>query len=287
MSKMISPEKIQLEISKLAKTTKILSVNDLRMVLALERVIARVESHKKISKHFVFKGGFVLLKTINSDRFTRDVDALAIGLSRKQVPALMEEALSQDLQDGLWFGDIKTSDLVNQGPYGGYTFNVAFTIGKAPSEKDPKIKKFSRIHIDIGFGDALESVPEKQSMPSILASPASGAPVTWSIYPFEFIFAEKMEALFSRGSNNSRAKDIYDMQLIFEKIKDRTLLRRAIQKTFENRKTPVPESFLATAQDFELAVLRKAWGSVELSTGDEPFDTVWGKFLTVLRSLEA
>lgn len=96
-----------------------------------------------------------------------------------------------------------------------------------------------------------------------------------------------MEALFSRGSNNSRAKDIYDMQLIFGKIKDKKLLRKAIQKTFENRKTPIPESFLATAQEFELVVLKKAWGSVELSTGEEPFDDVWAKFLTVLRSLES
>ncbi len=284
MSKMISPDKIQLELNKLAKASKTLSVNDLRMILALERVIARVEIHKKLSKHFVFKGGFVLLKTVNSDRFTRDVDALAISLSRKQVPDLVEEALSQNLGDGLWFGDVKTSDLVNQGPYGGYTFNAAFTIGKTPSAKDPKIKKFSRIRIDVGFGDALDSVPEKQSMPSILASEA---PVTWSIYPFEFIFAEKMEALFSRGSNNSRSKDIYDMQLIFGKIRDKKLLRKAIQKTFENRKTPIPESFLATAQEFELAVLKKAWGSVELTTGEEPFDDVWKKFLTVLRSLES
>ncbi|MFN7454627.1 MAG: nucleotidyl transferase AbiEii/AbiGii toxin family protein, partial [Pseudobdellovibrionaceae bacterium] len=221
MSKTVSPEKIQLELNKLAKAAKTLSVNDLRMVLALERVIARVENHKKLSKHFVFKGGFVLLKTVNSNRFTRDVDALAIGLSRKQVPDLVGDALSADLQDGLWFGDVKTTDLVNQGPYGGYTFNVAFTIGKAPSAKDPKIKKFSRIRIDVGFGDALESVPEKQSMPSILTDEE---PVTWSVYPFEFIFAEKMEALFSRGSNNSRAKDIYDMQLIFGRIKDKKLL---------------------------------------------------------------
>lgn len=142
MSKIISPDKIQLELNKLAKAAKTISVNDLRMILALERVVARVENHKKLSKNFVFKGGFVLLKTVNSDRFTRDVDALAIGLSRKHVPSLVEETLSQDLQDGLWFGDVKTSDLVNQGPYGGYTFNAAFTIGKAPSVKDPKIKKF-------------------------------------------------------------------------------------------------------------------------------------------------
>lgn len=95
MSKTISPNKVQAELNKLAKTTKTHSVIDLRMVLALERVIARVEKHKILSKHFVFKGGFVLLKTTNSDRFTRDVDTLAIGLSRKQVPKLMEEALLQ------------------------------------------------------------------------------------------------------------------------------------------------------------------------------------------------
>ncbi|MCB0363271.1 MAG: hypothetical protein KDD35_11135, partial [Bdellovibrionales bacterium] len=85
----------------------------------------------------------------------------------------------------------------------------------------------------------------------------------------------------------SRSKDIYDMQLIFRKIKDKKLLRQAIQKTFENRKTLIHESILATAQDFELAVLKKAWGSVELSTGSESFDTIWEKFLAVLRSLES
>ncbi len=89
------------------------------------------------------------------------MDALALGLSRKQVPKLMEEALSQDLQDGLWFGDIKVSDLKMKGIYGGYSFCVAFAIDRAPSPKDPKIKKFSRISIDIGFEDALEKMPKK------------------------------------------------------------------------------------------------------------------------------
>ena len=120
MSKIITADKVRIELNKVAKLSKSHSENDLRMVLALERVIARVEAHKKLAKHFVFKGGFVLLKTTNSDRFTRDVDALALGLSSKQVPKLMAEALAKDLQDGLWFGDIKCKDLASQGPYGGY-----------------------------------------------------------------------------------------------------------------------------------------------------------------------
>lgn len=104
MRKTLSPTKVQAELNRLAKTKKTHSVNDFRMILALERIIARVEVHKILSKHFVFKGGFVLLKMTDSERFTRDVDVLAIGLSRKQVPKLMEEALSENLQDGLWCG---------------------------------------------------------------------------------------------------------------------------------------------------------------------------------------
>ncbi|MBX7231486.1 MAG: hypothetical protein K1X29_05320 [Bdellovibrionales bacterium] len=62
MSKMISPEKIQLELGKLAKIAKTLSVNALRMILALERVIARVENHKKLSKHFFSRADLFYLK---------------------------------------------------------------------------------------------------------------------------------------------------------------------------------------------------------------------------------
>lgn len=174
--------------------------------------------------------------------------------------------------------------MITKGPYGGYSFNAAFTIGSAPTLNDSKIKKFSRINIDIGFDDALESVPKKQMMTSILNIEE---PVTWSVYPFEFIFAEKLEALFSRGSNNSRSKDIYDMQLIFKKCKDKKLLSKAIRKTFENRKTLIPKSFLATAQEFELSVLRGAWSSVELSNIELSFDSVWESFLIVLRSLDS
>jgi hypothetical protein len=62
MSKMISPDKIQLELNKLAKAAKTLSVNDLRMILALERVIARVENHKKLSKHLFSKADLFCLR---------------------------------------------------------------------------------------------------------------------------------------------------------------------------------------------------------------------------------
>lgn len=82
----MTPQKIMKALKTLATGKTGSSINELRLILALESAVARIESHKKLSEHFVFKGGFALLKTINTSRFTRDVDALAIGLSRKKDP---------------------------------------------------------------------------------------------------------------------------------------------------------------------------------------------------------
>ncbi len=284
MSEIISGSKIMDSLKKIAKNSKANSINELRLILALERAIARIENHPKLSDHIVFKGGFVLLKTIKTSRFTRDVDALALGLSRKQVPKLIEAALSFDLDDGFWFGDVTTKDLKDQGPYGGYRFTAAYQIGEVPSVGSSKIKRYSRVHLDVGFGDPVETLPKKKMMPSILRV---GNPVSWSVYPFEYIFAEKLEALFSRGSANSRAKDIYDMPLIFTECSNIKSLQKAIVRTFNNRKTPIPKSFLSTAKDFQLDVLRSSWLSVELKDDGHSFDSSWDAFLEVLRSLES
>ena len=80
-------------------------------------------------------------------------------------------------------------------------------------------------------------------------------PISWSVYPLESIFAEKLEALFSRGSANSRAKDVYDLPLIYPKC-NRAKLLTAISRTFAHRGTPLPASLLETARSFELSILR-------------------------------
>ena len=269
-------------LKKLVKDSPGSSLNELRMIIALERAIARLEKHPKLSSHLVFKGGFVLMKTVDTVRFTRDVDALALDITRDRVPEMMERALKLDLDDGLWYGDLKTEDLKDQGPYGGYRFNCAFQIGD-PDKNEAKVKKLSRIHIDVGFGDALDIVPKKQLMTSILTE---GRPVSWSVYPLEHIFSEKLEALFSRGSASSRAKDVYDMPLIFPKCLDKKALRKTVELTFTHRKTPIPASFEGDAQAFDLSILRGAWPSVELANETQSFDSTWKHLLACLSALD-
>jgi hypothetical protein len=271
-------------LKALSRASKGQSINELRVIVALERAIARIEAHPRLSSHFVFKGGFVLLKTVDTPRFTRDVDALAIGVPRERVPEMIDRALKLDLDDGLWFTDLKTEDLVDQGSYGGYRFTCAFQIGEALKATDPKIKKLSRIHIDVGFGDPVESVPAKQVMRSILPE---GKPVSWSVYPLEYIFAEKLETLYLRGSANSRAKDVYDLGLIFSKIPDHSALLRSIEHTFSHRKTSQPASFESEASLFDQSLLRSSWKSVELSDESTSFEMAWTRLMAGLRQLDA
>ena len=225
----------------------------------------------------------MLLKTVDTLRFTHDVDALALGISRARVPEMVERALKLDLDDGLWYGDFEVKDLVDQGPYGGYRFTSAFQIGDPPKEKE-KVKKLSRIHIDVGFGDAIETIPRKQRMISILPM---GKSVSWSVYPLEYIFAEKLEALFVRGSANSRAKDVYDMPLIFPKCSSPRAVFKAIERTFTHRKTPIPTSFLKAARGFDLSIIRSAWLSVELADATYSFESTWKDFLACLDKLDS
>jgi hypothetical protein len=68
----------------LSKNSDALGLNDLRMVVALERAVARIETVRDLADTLIFKGGFVLLKTTNSIRFTRDIDALAKNIRQEK-----------------------------------------------------------------------------------------------------------------------------------------------------------------------------------------------------------
>lgn len=170
----------------LVKSDPRFHINEIRIIIALERAIARLSRNRELSEHLIFKGGFVLLKSFESQRFTRDADALAFAISKEKLKDVVIKALAEDLDDGLWFGDIKLQELTEQGEYGAYRFDCAFQIGE-PDLK--KVHKFSRIHIDVNFSDRLPTKPSAQTMPSLLEHEE---PVTWRVYPIEYIVAKKV-----------------------------------------------------------------------------------------------
>lgn len=256
------------------------NINEVRVIVALERAIARLSGSKDLNEHLIFKGGFVILKSYESTRFTRDADALAIAISKEKLSEFVRVAMAVDLEDGLWFGNVQMRELTDQGEYGAYRFECAFQIGE-PDLK--KLHKFSRIHIDVGFSDRLPSKPEDQVMSSILKYEE---PVTWKIYPIEYIVAEKIQTLFDRGSANSRAKDVYDLIYLFPRCQNQDALISAIRNTFENRGTVFPQSFARQASQFDKTILSHGWPGVKILKQKPDFEVAWSMLMAILKELD-
>lgn len=256
------------------------NLNEVRIIVALERAIARLSAFPELQEHLVFKGGFVLFKSYESLRFTRDADALAISVSKESLGNLVQKALLADLDDGLWYGDVQLHELTEQGEYGACRFDCAFQIGNP----DPnKIHKLSRIHIDLGFSDRLPNKPFDETMPSLLSHEE---PVSWKIYPIEYIVAEKLQTLFDRGSANSRAKDVYDLIYLIPKCGNNTALIEAIKKTFANRGTEIPDSFANRANEFDRTILSAGWPGVKILKEKTDFETAWQALTKCLQALD-
>lgn len=274
--------KIRSAIIKLVKSEPVLSANEIRIIVSLERIVARLSSEPQLDKHLVYKGGFVLLKTIGSNRFTRDLDALGVNLDKEQILSLVPNALTQDLDDGFWFGDVNVESLDEQGEYGALRFDCAYQIGDPPTKKDA-LKKLSRIHFDVGFGDTVSRGLKHSAMPLLLKLDSQ---ISWRVYPPEFIFSEKLQTLVKRDAANSRSKDVHDLGLLFEQCDFKKLLK-AVSDTFARRQTSMPDSFLKFAESLDTRMLESGWKSVKLSDEERPFLERWNLLKSHLTKIDS
>lgn len=265
---------------KLLEKNSDLSLNELRVIVALERVASRVSQNKVLSNHLIFKGGFVLYKMYDSNRFTRDIDALGNQIDIATIKSLLPIVLCEDQNDGLWFGDIKIIQLKDQGFYGGLRFNLAFQIGDEPLKE--KISNLSRIHFDVGVGDYVPSDID-QSKTALISEKERF--LSWKVYPPEFIFSEKLQTFVDRGDANSRAKDIYDLVWLSEKCNDKNKLAKAIKDTFNQRETKIPKSWIDFFEVLSFDLLKKSWKSVKVSKDELDFDEAIARFKDVIKKL--
>ena len=251
--------------------------NMISTAFILERMVARIASSPKLSKKLIIKGGFLLFKTLESERFTVDLDALGKNIDADKLKREVPSAMEQDLNDEVSFFFIKAEDLKHIESYEGIRFVFAYRVGK--NAKGFKSNSM-RIHFDIGFGD---SVPQNLN-PVVLKSIITGiSDISCLVYPLEYVFSEKVHALFS-NSSSSRSKDVYDITIIKDKCEIQSL-KKAITATFLQRNTDVPSSFHLHFSERETDVLEASWKSVRIPR-KQGFDFIWGKFLTIMDELD-
>jgi hypothetical protein len=94
------------------------------------------------------------------------------------------------------------------------------------------------VQLDIGFGDAVVPGPEEVLYPVLLGEMPEPH---LRVYPRYTVVAEKLEALTSLGMLNSRMKDYFDLRILAKHSDfDGSILLRAVQATFERRRTAIP-----------------------------------------------
>lgn len=193
-----------------------------------ERLIERL-SMSEYRDNLVLKGGLLVASLIGIDeRTTMDMDTTIVGypVTEESMEALIKDILAVKLDDGIQFKCIGLTPIRKNDDYSNYTITL-----EARSEGILVPLKF-----DVTTGDVI--TPSKVSYDYYLSF--EDKTVLIYSYPLETIFAEKLETILSRNVTNTRARDFYDLYLLYNTKWDKVnlnVLNEALIATAINRET--------------------------------------------------
>lgn len=244
-------------------------------IFLLERVAVRLLLDEVLVRGLVFKGGYVSVRVYDSPRHTTDLDVLARGVAAAEAEPRIKTSMAKDVGDGCWFEFQERIDLKTQGEYGGIRFSYRGGLGERP----PKLALAQVINVDVGIGDPVTPGPRVVVTPLTLGT----GQLSWQVYPIETVIAEKLHAVVTLGSRNSRAKDIFDLMLFLPKA-PKLSLAAALQATFGFRGDALPDSISNAIEALDTATLRRGWPAAVLSVKNPPtFDEAFATIVARLR----
>jgi len=214
-----------------ARTEK-LDYNLLLTRYALERMLYRLSISEQRDQ-FLLKGALLFDLWFDvPHRPTHDADFLGSGSAEiPHLEALFREVCQIEVEDGILFQteSVKAAEIRKEANYAGVRVTL---MGMLDSARCP-------VQLDIGFGDAVVPGPEEVHYPVILGEMPEPH---LRVYPRYTVVAEKLEALTSLGMLNSRMKDYFDLWILATHSDfDGPILSRAVQATFERRRTAIPK----------------------------------------------
>lgn len=244
----------------------------------LECVVRRLVVAKNLASKTVFKGGYVCARVYNSPRYTTDIDLTIRGISAEKAVSIAVSIIEKSADDGAWFQHQKVVDLLTQGEYGGMRIVTRGGLGKQPANPS----KSQIFHIDIGINDAIS--PEASDLTT--DSLAGVGSFNWKVYAVETVVAEKVHTMVDRGSENSRSRDIYDINLLLPQCDGETL-KTSLATTFTHRQTPLPASISEIFSSQDTSLLRRGWAKVmNNATTEKTFAETFDELIQKLQALE-
>lgn len=252
---MKTSEQIKGAIRNISKKTGI-NPNSLLQMCLFEGILEKL-SKSKYSENFILKGGLLISSLIGVEmRSTMDMDTTLRGipLNEVSITKILNEILAIEIDADIEYKLIKLSPIRQEDVYEDFCASISCIFGKINAT----------LNIDITTGDVITPREMNYSYSKILEE----GTIPIMTYTIETILAEKFETISSRNITTTRARDFYDLYMIYSIYKDKIdkgILRKAIERTSKYRGS------------FETALQYKE--IVELFRESETPKKLWKKYI--------
>ena|SRR5699024_9489731 len=192
----------------------------------LERLLERI-SVSKYQQNFILKGGFLIAAMVGLDtRATMDMDATIKGLpvNEQTIREMFGEICRIELDDDVSFSFRSIGEIREGDEYTGYRVSL---LANYPPMAVP-------LKLDITTGDRIPPKEIEYRFKLLLENRS----ILVLAYNLETIMAEKLETVISRGDQNTRPRDYYDIYIL-TKLQYSNInierLKKALSATTEKR----------------------------------------------------
>ena len=224
---MKTAEQIKGAIRNISKKTGV-NPNSLLQMCLFEGVLEKL-SKSQYCENFILKGGLLISSLIGVDmRSTMDMDTTIKGLpvNEMTIRDILKEILTIYIEADVEYELLKLEPIRAKGVYEDFCATIRCRLGKVNAI----------LHIDITTGDVIIPKEMHYSYSKILET----GTIPIMTYTLETILAEKFETITSRNITTTRARDFYDLYMIYSLYKDKInedILCEAIQETSRHRGT--------------------------------------------------
>ena len=222
---MKTPEQIKGAIRNISKKTGV-NPNSLLQMCLFEGILEKL-SKSKYSENFILKGGLLISSLIGVDmRSTMDMDTTLRGIpvNEESISNILNEILAIEIDSDIEYKLIKLLPIRQKDVYEDFCASISCVFGKVNTN----------LNIDITTGDVITPREMNYSYSKILEE----GTIQVMTYTIETILAEKFETISSRNVTTTRARDFYDLYMLYNIYKDKidkNILRNAIEKTSKHR----------------------------------------------------
>lgn len=252
--KFTNSAKLKAAIKKLANESNVPAQGILQKYV-MERFLCRL-SKSMYKKNFVLKGGFLTSSLVGvAKRTTMDIDATAIGLTveTETLEKILQAVCSVKTSDSFEYQLSRVEFIRELDSYPGFRIYLKASYGTLSVP----------FYMDITTGDAMTPGPIEQFFWSMF----DDGDFELLAYNLETLLSEKLETILSRGVLNTRPRDFYDVDLLWNKYKKTIkpkVLSNALQNTMTHRHTE--------------NLLKKALEIVNSIKADENMNNRWKKY---------